>query len=298
MSILSVACAPVAAFFLHILQNVWFFGSFSLTFQDLKSAAIRRIANSTDAPAMTFYAWWNYVIVRNFSLVFLFNYSFLFMAAFFSYLLYQRLSVESKKELSSPLRLFIILAICGVSWYVAFPSHSWAHAFVGFLVRHLVPVASVGFTIFCYIIIRYIKENLSFRRYANIFLIFTIVIIVVTGIGNSQLPVTPGKIKGALEFIKFKECLLNLKQISQPKDEVAVNYFRFPFMRHYADREFIRIPDKPSLEAVAKYPRYFILLLYPNQNTQDLYGYLQQNYKPLWQCNSEYFPSIFFELKK
>jgi len=290
--------APVFGFLLHFLQNAWYFGSFQLAFQDFKNIAIQRIVNSADAPVMTFYAWWNYVIVRNFSLIFLFNYLLLFMLSFYSYLLYHRLSPESKKELNPLLRLFILLAVCGVSWYIAFPSHSWAHAFVGFLVRHLVPVASVGFTIFCFIIIRYIKENLSFRRYANIFLILIIVTIAITGIRNSQLPVTPGKIKGAQEFIKFKECLLKLNEISQQKDEVAVNYFRFPFIRYYTNRHCVAIFNKPSLERLSVYPRYFIFLPYNNQDAQVLYEYLKDRYTPLWQCNSLSFPAVFFELKK
>jgi hypothetical protein len=296
--IFSFVCAPVCAFVLHVFQNVWYFGSFSRAFQDLQGAAVRRIAYSTDAPAMSFYAWWNYVIVRNFSLVFSFNYLLLFIAGFLSYLLYHRLSAESKRKALPLLRLSVILAMCGVSWYIAFPSHSWAHAFVGFLVRHLVPVASLGFAVFCFIVIRYIRENLKHPRYAAIILGFIIGIIIITGIGNSQLPVTPDRIKDAQEFVKFKECLFRLRQISRPGDTIGVNYFRSPFIRYYTERDFILAFDRSALDAAPRYPRYFVFMPYSNQNTKELFEYLQQNYTPLWQCNSLRFPAIFFELKK
>jgi hypothetical protein len=297
-SVLWLACAPVAAFLLHVIQNTWYFASFSLAIQDLTGIAVRRIAASTDAPPMNFYAWWNHVILRNFSLTFLFNYLFLFALLFFSYLLYHRLNVKSRKALDPARRLFILLTVCGISWYVAFPSHSWAHAFVGFLLRHLVPAASLAFAIFCYIVIRYIKENLSSRRYANVFLLFMIIMIVITGIGNSQLPVTPAKIKDSLEFIKFKECLIRLKQNSSPDDRVGVNYFRFPFMRYYTNRDCVVVFDKSALEAAATHPRFFIFMPYANQNTHDLYEYLLQSYIPLWQCDSSGFPAIFLKRKQ
>ena len=296
--VLSFACVPAAAFALHVLQNAWYFGSFSQAFQDLRNSAIRRVAHSTDASPLTFYNWWNHVILKNFSTVFLFDYLFLFIAVFLSYLLYQRVSAGCKKRLSPILRLFIIMAVCGVSWYIVFPSHSWAHAFVGFLVRHLVPAASLGFAIFCYIIFSYIKENLSFRRYAYMSLALVIVLIAVTGVGNSQLPVSQVKIKNAREFIKFKECLYRLKQASKPADKIGVNYYRCPFIRYYADRDCVVVYDKRSLEEVSEPPQYFILLPYANRSTQVLLEYLNQNYTPLWQCNSSSFPAIIFEQKK
>jgi hypothetical protein len=289
--------APVFGFLAHFLQNIWFFGGFSPAWKDLANSAVKRMASSSDAPAMSFSSWWNYVIAGNFSRVFMFDYLVIFMLFFTSYLLYQRISAKSKKDVGPLLRLIVILYVCGISWYIVFPSHSWAHAFVGFLARHLVPVASLGFAVFCYILSRYIKENLRIRLYANICLGLVIAVIVFKGIGNSGLPVTPPAIRNSQEFIKFKECLLKLRHISRPEDSIAVNYFRFPFIRYYTDRNCFVAFNKPSLDSLSIYPRYFIFMPYPDQNTQDLFVYLQQHYIPLWQCDSANFPAIFFELK-
>jgi len=282
---------------LHFLQNVWYFGSFRLALKDLKDIAIIRIFHSTDAPPMNFFIWWKYVILRNLSLVFVFDFFILFLCIFLSYILYHKLTTGSKEQIKSLFRLWIVLGICGVSWYLVFPSHSWAHTFLKFLARHIVPFAALGFTIFFYIIFSFIQENFSTRYYLMAILSFIIVIMIFTGIMNSDLPLTREKIIMSVDFIKFKECLRKLKESSQAEDKIGINYYRFPFIRYYTNRSCVSIFDKVTLDNSTILPRYFIFISRNNPTSQQLFEYLEQKYVHLWKCDSLRFPAIFFKLK-
>ena len=74
-AIIILFSAPVFGSLLHFMQNVWYFGSFSLALKDLVNVAAERMAHSKDSSlALTFGNWWQYAIVRYFSLVLIFNY--------------------------------------------------------------------------------------------------------------------------------------------------------------------------------------------------------------------------------
>jgi len=297
--ILILFLAPVFGVALHFLKNSWYFGSASLAFKDMTSIAVERIGYSKDSPiVLNFPNWWRYVISRNFSLAFLFNYSILFSFIFFSFILYHNLSPESKKEIKRLLRLCILFLICGITWYIAFPSHTLAHTYVLFLVRHLVPAAALAFTLFCYIAYSFIRENNPHNLFGKSALIIIIVIIVLTGILKSELPIGKNKIMWTKDFLVFKQCLLSLRGMGNGKEPIGVNYYRNPFMRYYANRQCRAIFDKASLEKSSPLPQYFILMLYNNPSNQELYQYLSQKYVFLFQCHSGRFPSIFFKLKE
>lgn len=290
--------APVFGFSLRFLQNVWYFGSVSFPFTEFKNLAIERIAYSHDAPPLTLLGWWQNVVVRNLSLVFLFDFFLLCIAGFFAYLLYQKLAHDSQEKARRLLKLSVIFLICGMTWYIFFPSHSWAHAFVNFLARHLVPAAAIGFTLFSYIVFAFIKENNRHTLALNTIMLLIVASIAVTGVTQSELPVTPAKMSRAQEFLKFKRCLLRLNEISLPKDAVGVNYYRFPFMRYYVSRSFKALFDKASLTGQAALPRYFIFIPYEDEQAEKLLEFLRQRYAPLFTCKSSRFPSVFFELKR
>jgi hypothetical protein len=292
--------APVCGFILHFLQNVWYFGSFNLAFADLKAIAVQRVVNSKElaAGALNFYSWIQLVIMRNFSLVFLFNYLFLFLGGFFSYSLYPLISRDAQKEIRLLMRFGILFSLCGITWYIIFPAHSLVHTYLTFMSRHLLPVAVMGFTIFTYSVFSFIKEYLKSSRIYFVLLFFIVVIIAFSGIQQSQLPVTAVKIKESLEFEKFKQGLLYLKQVSKNTDEIAVDYFRFPFVRYYTHRHCIPIFSKRSLENLPSLPRYFIFIPFDNRPAQELFNFLSQKYLPIYSCDSRRFPSIFFELKQ
>jgi len=290
--------APVVAFLIHFLQNVWYFHGFFPALQDMKNVAVERIAHSRDSSSnLNFAIWWKYVLSRNFSLVFLFNYFILFPFTFFSYLLYQNLSSKIKAEVKPLLCLCIVFAICGISWYIVFPSHSYAHTFLSFLPRHLLPSTAVAFAVFCYIVFSFAKENNPRNFFGRIPLAFIIIAIVLTGIWQSSLPITPDNIRQAKDFLIFKKCLLNLRAHTRQNDEIGVNYFRYPFIRYYTDRHCIALFDKASLEELPVLPRYFIFIPYNNPPAKELAQYLSQKYDILFQCDSARFPSLFFKLK-
>jgi hypothetical protein len=297
-AILLLFLAPVFGFLLHLAQNIWYFGGVHTALQDMKNIAVERAAHSKDSSGvLNFPAWWQYVITRNFSLVLLFNYFILLPFFLFAAFLYRSLSSVNKKEIGPILRLLLIFAVCGISWYILFPSHSFAHTFLSFLSRHLMPFAAITFALFCYIVFSYIKINNPRNLAGKIILGIIILAIIWTGITQSSLPVTSENISQAKDFLVFKGCLLSLKARAGAKEEIGVNYFRYPFIRYYTGRHTIPLFDKQSLTGLPKPPEYFIFMPYGNPAAQELFQYLNQEYDKLFQCGSAKFPAVFFKLK-
>jgi hypothetical protein len=121
--------------------------------------------------------------------------------------------------------------------------------------------------------------------------------VVIGGVLQSQLPVTPAKIAAARDFLTFKHYLVTLKNISRPADAIGVNYHRYPFMSYYADRNFIVAHDRRMLKDLPKLPEYFIFLPYPAPYSQDLAKVLDEKYAVLFQCPSQRFPAVFMKRK-
>lgn len=291
--------ASFAGFVLHFLKNVWYFGSASAALQDFKRIVLQRIASSTDSPfPLTFASWWQHVIAKNFSLIFLYNYFILALASFFFYLLYQGLPLRTKKEIKHPFRLLVILTICGVNWYMLFPSHALAHTYILFLVRHLLPVASLGFAIFFYYAFTEAIKNGRYKILRSALCALCAGIVVFTGVAQSELPVGAENVARAKDFIKFKQSLLQLKE-PRLKGIVAVNYWRTPFISFYTGRKTIPIFDAASLKKLPSLPRYFILLYRTGSGAEaELYETLKQHYNLLVTSESRRFPGVIFVLKE
>jgi hypothetical protein len=181
---------------------------------------------------------------------------------------------------------------------MAFPAHSFAHAFVHYLVRHIVPVASLAFALFFYLVYAYSKENARLKLFWRLGWAFFLCVTLWAGVSRSGLPVTPDAIRHAKDFLVFKKCLLKLRKISNEKDLICTNYFRFPFMRFYTDRNILPAYDKASFEALELQPRFFIFLPRNSQGTIELYQLLNEKYKPIFRCESKRFPSMVFKVKE
>lgn len=290
--------AQLISLLIHFIQNCLYLGSPAAALNDFKNAAFTSVLNRPDTfLSLNLSTWFQYVILRNFSLAFLFCPSVLFLSTFFSYLFYRVLSPEAKRKIKTLFSFNIILALCGISWYVVMPSHSLAHAFVNFLARHLVPVAAIGLALFLYIIFSFVKEHINNNFYLRALAVCMAFIIVITGIRKSQLPVTAENLRSAQDFLIFKQCLLKLKEASQENDDIGLNYYRYPFIRYYANRHCKMIFDKNSLERLEKFPRFFIFFPYHNPAANELFQSLQEQYVPLWKCDSLRFTSVFFKLK-
>jgi hypothetical protein len=220
-SIFILFLAPVCAFLLHLLQNAWYFGNITLAMQDLRQVAVERVVASKDSSLpLNFISWWQLVIMRNLSLVFVFNLFLISAFSVFAFLLYRLLSLKARQKIALALKLSLLFLLCGITWYMVFPSHSLAHTFVLFLARHPVPFASLCFALFCYIVFSFVKEKYPDNFFGRIALGVLIVTIALTGIFKSSLPVTAEGIAGAKDFLIFKKCLLDLKSASRPKDKV------------------------------------------------------------------------------
>jgi hypothetical protein len=159
------------------------------------------------------------------------------------------------------------------------------------------PLAAIAFALFCYIMFSYIKINNPSNLAGKIMLGIIIIAIIWTGVAQSSLPVTSEKIRQAKDFLVFKGCLLSLRARAGAKDEIGVNYFRYPFIRYYTGRHCAAVFDKPSLLELPKLPEYFIFIPYNNQAAAELLQFLNQKYVILFKCDSVRFPALFLKLK-
>ena len=298
-SIVILLSAPVCGFFLHFLQNVWYFGNISSVWQDLKKIAIERVGASKDSAfALTLPSWWQQVLVRNFSLVLVFNYFLVFLGIFALYLFYQRLPARYKQEINPNFRLLFILCVCGISWYAAFPSHSLAHTYVLFLARHLVPAGALLFALFFSVLFFSVNQMARYKFAARIIWLALVLLVLFNAVTRGDLPLTSTNIQRAKDFLVFKKSLLKLGEESRAKDPIAVNYYRRPFISYYTRRNTFSVFDKEDLEHLGFLPRYFILIPYNNPGTAQLAQHLKEKYDLLFKCESSRFPSSFWELKQ
>jgi hypothetical protein len=298
--IFALMLIPVLVIALHFFQNAWYFGSFKLAYLDLKNIAIERIVHSKDSPLghLSLSNWWNYVLSRYLSLAFLFDFYILFPFMLFCFILYRGLAPEKRTTARRMFYLFLLLFVSGISWYIIFPSHALAHTFVLFLPRHLVPAAALFFALCCYIAWHFIKKENPRNVLGRIALVAVIIAICARGLLKSELPLSAEKINQSKDFLTFKQCLLNIRQKGSDKDDLGINYYRFPFIRYYTNRRCKPVFDRPGLENLPSLPGYFIFIPQNNPANQELFRFLNQKYTQLFACKSSRFPSIFFKLKK
>lgn len=290
--------APVAGFALHLLQNAWYFGSLSAAITDMKSIALQRMLNSSDsAVALNFLSWFNLVVLKNFSDVFLFDYMSLFLMAFIGVAGYHFTKGRSRQRAYTGSCVFAILLVCGFSWYIAFPSHSIAHAFVRFLARHLVFAASIGYATLIYILISLVRKLNPDSAVIKLFVGAVAAVIVLTGLLRSDLPLTPRAITFSADFANVEGALAKVRESSVPGDTIGVNYFRYPFIRAYTKLSTIPVFSADGLNSLDKLPEYFIFMPYSNDQAGTLFEVLNGKYDIMFRCRSGRFPAVFFKKK-
>jgi hypothetical protein len=291
--------APVAAFALHFLQNVWYFGSVSGAVVDLTQSAANRIMNTAgEGGQMTFTAWWDGVILRYVTSVFMLPAFLLLIAVFFFYLMHGSLCAQSQKHFRTPLRLAGILFACGLSWYVLFPGHAFAHMYVPFLYRHIVPSAALFLALFANVLFLYLRQKKVKMLFVWPLWTGAVAALLVLGVVNSGLPVTPSSVRSARDFATVKEFLLRVKDMTGPSDVIGVNYFRRPFISYYCERRTAFIPDPASLAQSDPSPRVFLFFPYQNPVTASLYESLSKNYTMVRTSSSLRFPMLAFMRKE
>jgi hypothetical protein len=115
---------------------------------------------------------------------------------------------------------------------------------------------------------------------------------------RSDLPVTPASIAYARDFRDVEQALLAIRQDSGPDDTVAVNYYRYPFIRYYTSRHIERVFDKEALLSLGHEPEYFIFIPYNNDASKQLFEALNAKYALMSQCRSQRFPALIFKRKE
>ena len=297
---LFLTSAPVAGFLLHLAQNAWYFGSFAEAVGDLSSSALERMGGVKEIPLAhrSFTGWFSQVIVKNVNLTVLPGGFLLLLSGFSAYLGYQAVPPEKRGAAQEMFRLFVVLLACGMTWYVLFPAHSLAHAFIFLFTRHLVPAGALFLTLVFMILLFVIEGRQRLRVLKKIAWGMSLCAACAWGVLRSQVPVTKEKILHSDDFRSFKQCLGVLRAGSREKDTVGLNYHRMPFISYYTQRRCLRIFDGASLEAQDTIPRYFIWFPHRERGAMALLEELQRYYDKMYECRSVRFPSVFFERRE
>lgn len=291
-------CAPVAGFLLHFLQNAWFFGSIPVAFWDLVRLVMERASHRPDVLGKVAFAdWFNLVVVRNFSLALVLPWGTLLCGAVALLFLSRRLPPEHREALRRLMLLGALFFLCGISWYIAAPLHSFAHAYVYFLVRHVVPFAAVSLSIFFYGAFIYLRGRKRPERLLVLSIVlFMVFVYVDDGVEKKMLPFSAKARASAADFRQFSLCLFHAGRLTQENETIGTNYFRYPPMTYYSNRNY-QVIDKGVLMADgAVLPKYFMFVPDYTVETGRLLRFLRQKYTPLLRCQSKYPTGIFFEL--
>jgi len=286
---------PIASFLLHLAQDVYYLGGVTKTLDFMKTTLVRRIFDSPDAPGkLNFFAWFG-MLSHYFSQALIFPLLMNTVLVFSSIIFYYNSDGETKDKARKALKLLFILLICGLTWYVLFPAHAYAHMYVGFLVRLIIPFAVISVSLFAYI--SWKSALKSGVKLCLLLWCFTIFFLGWESVQNSTLPVNSKKIYQSGSFIKFKNCLTVLKNKSRKSDVVGVNYYRYPFIRYYTDRKVASISTDMELIGLEKLPEYFIFMPYNHQVAARLLETLKARYDIFFQCDSDMFPAVIWKLK-
>jgi hypothetical protein len=287
---------PVASFLLHFAQDVCYLGGVMKALDFMKATLVRRVLNSPDAPGKLNFLTWCGMLSHYFFQALIFPLLMSIVLVFSSIIFYYNSDHQTKDKVRKALKLLFLLLICGLTWYVLFPAHSHAHMYVGFLVRLIVPFAVIGLAIFAYLSWKMAVKSRT--RLCLLLWCFVVFLLGWESVQNSGLPLNPRKIYQSRSFLKFKNCLTVLKNKSRESDIVGVNYFRFPFIRYYTDREVLSIFTDVELIGMAKLPEYFIFMPYGEQSSMRLLEALKTRYDVFLQCDSEIFPALIWKVKE
>jgi len=286
---------PVASFLLHLAQDVCYLGGVMRALDFMKATLVRRVFNSPDASGkLNFFAWF-WMLSDYFSQALIFPLLVNIVLIFSSIIFYYNSGDEAKDKARKALKLLFMLLICGITWYALFPAHSYAHMYVGYLVRLIIPSAIMGMAIFAYL--GWKAAIKSGVRLCLLLWCFVIFLLGWESVQNSSLPINSRKVYQSASFLKFKRCLTTLKNESRESDTVGVNYYRFPFIRYYTDRNVVRIFSDAELTGRERLPECFIFVPYSSQEATRLRETLQNRYDVFLRCDSEIFPVLIFKLK-
>lgn len=282
----------------HFAQNVCFFGSVPAAFKDLAGSAVQRIANSSDSFApLNISTWFQFALWRNIQANTVIDLVAVFLLAALAVIVYRHIDVPSRFRIRSTAYVCGVLFVSGITWYFIFPAHSLAHAFIGFLPRHLAPASALFFALCCYSLFKYAGTVSAWGKKSVAVVILFVAFLCSAGIVGSQLPVTGAGIASEVDFRNAVDCLKYLRSESAPSSVIGVNYYRFPFIRYYLDRNVVPVMDAESLEALPALPEYFLFMPYDNDVFRVLFGKLDEKYEIVSRCRSQRFPFVVFKLK-
>ncbi len=275
---------PIAGFFLHMAQVICYLGGVMNALGVMKTALVRRVIDSPDALGKLDFLAWFRMLSYYFSGILIFPLSLIIVLFLSSIIFYFHSDEQAQYKARKALKLLFMLFLCGMSWYVLFPAHSYAHIYVGFLERLIVPCAVIGLSIFAYLFWeRAVKSGVK------LFLVFWCLIVFLLGwemVQNSCLPVNSEKIFESNVFVKFKKCLTVLKNEIRESDVMGVNYVRYPFIRYYTDRNVVCILTAGQLTGMEKLPEYFIFVPYNHQLAVSLWEALKVRYDVFLECKA------------
>ncbi|MDD5005981.1 MAG: hypothetical protein PHS34_03080 [Candidatus Omnitrophica bacterium] len=276
-----IASVVFIGFLAHFLQNAVALGSINAAFKDLFIAAKQRINNSYELGNMapTFKSWLHMCFIRNIKFI---NGANLKLIPLFLiipiFLIKNRLKDEASINIINGIKLLSIFFLCGLSWWIIFPSHAMIHIQTA---THMLLASVLLSTLIFYALISLIRKihakNVQF--FGVIIIAISIIILLCLNISKSDLPLTQyNKTQKMHSFIYSK--IMSQVGSTLAKDEpIFSNYWNISVMKYYSDRNCYYIISSEELKKRIEKHYYFIYFLFNYKGSEELFSYLKEHYR-------------------
>jgi len=281
--------AVCLGFMLHFLQNAVMFGSFKQAFLDLSNSAMQRINSSSELGYMmpNFNSWFHNCFVRNLKLVSFNIFKSVTVLAFLLVFLTKKENINKQQAASmiQGLKLLIILFLCGLSWWILFPSHNIVHIYPA---THMLLAASLLDVLIFYFVVYFYNQGLFKinRIIFNIAVSMFVLLFILNNLWKSDLPIKQSNVMSKKLFSNYTQILSEIGSKSENNEYILSNYWNVQVMEYYSGRNCFYITSLEELKKQVLKHRYF--LYFPGEG--ELFNYLKSNYRVVGEYMAQNIP--------
>ena len=276
------------------------YGSIHEAVQDRLSNFVQRMAGNKNllgtSGEFTWADWLQLVQLRFVSQVSMVGWANLILLSMFGCVSFFSLSrlIRQRIALSWGVAGFLVLGSC--IWYFLMRAHCMDHAGLSFLQRFLLPGISLMLAIPCETAFRLLEQSKVKFYIQRILACLIIGVYSLTGLMQSELPLTPDKMAFEEEFLKIKKSLILLKPELQPSDIIATNVMRPSFtIMAYTKTRTLFLSDINDFNKNTTIPKFFIYVPLNNPESQQLGLFLEKSYRVRSVCDNKRLPFYVME---
>jgi len=285
---LAIFMAAGIGFMLHFSQNALMYGSSKQAFFDLFNRAIQRINSSAELSYMapTFKLWLYGCFIRNIKLVLFSAIKLIVLIIFLFIFSKKKKASEETTSIINGLKLLILLFVCGLSWWILFPSYNIIHIYPA---THMLLAVSLLDALIFYFLIYFNREGLFKinKVMFNITVSIWVLLSVWSNLWKSDLPITQRNIKYKELFLNYTKILYQIGSDLEKDEYIFSNYWNTQVMEYYSDRNCLCITTPEELKKQTSKHKYFLYFA----GSEELFYYLSNNYGFIGEYVAQNIPS-------